>query len=367
MDTIVSDAQQILVNGFTILAGNSVLIYDHMTTLPEEIAFIWRRPKALSAMLFLLNRYFALIVNICALIMNFVSISDESCSKYTLYRQLAIFSQVIMVCFIMTIRTYALYGGNKRLLTCMIIIMIALGVAVSVWSFGHFSGSAVILSGAGCYEITSADTAAHVGLAWVAELVFQLLILILTVYRICKSRGLLRLSLFTRKNMIDVIFHDGCYWDCDSSESDLHAFRAMVLISVPNILTYYSGSVVTRGSLTTLTSCISVTLISRLMLNLHKTIDTGIFSIPAQDDNSSLPVITTRLLSLQQLLGPNSSIVFKTNTAALSESGVASVTTGIRVNACNKQTWLWRSPGDDWDACWTYWASLIMTPHSSCV
>jgi hypothetical protein len=48
-----------------------------MTTLPEEIAFIWRRPKALSAILFLLNRYVALLSNICGLVMDFLPVSDE--------------------------------------------------------------------------------------------------------------------------------------------------------------------------------------------------------------------------------------------------------------------------------------------------
>jgi hypothetical protein len=48
-----------------------------MVTLPEEIVFIWHRPKALSAMLFLLNRYVALLSNICGLVMDFVPVSDE--------------------------------------------------------------------------------------------------------------------------------------------------------------------------------------------------------------------------------------------------------------------------------------------------
>ncbi|KAG2140687.1 hypothetical protein DEU56DRAFT_798237 [Suillus clintonianus] len=182
----------------------------------------------------------------------------------------------------MTIRTYALYGGSKRLLTCMTIIMISLAVAVSVGSFGRFSGSAAILPGVGCNETFTAETAARVGLGWMAELVFELLILILTVYRICKTRGLLRLSLVTGRNMIDMILHDGAMY-----------FGAMALVNIPNILAYYSGPVATRGGLPTLASCMSVTLISRLMLNLHKTIDTGICSTLAWDDDPSLAVLTT--------------------------------------------------------------------------
>ncbi|KAG1848963.1 hypothetical protein DFJ58DRAFT_795635 [Suillus subalutaceus] len=72
-------------------------------------------------------------------------------------------------------------------------------------------------------------------------------------------------------------------------------FGVMTLSNILNILTYYIGSVGLRGSLSTFTCCLSVTLISRLMLNLHQTIDTGIFSTPTQDDSPSLPIITTRV------------------------------------------------------------------------
>ncbi|KAG1811824.1 uncharacterized protein BJ212DRAFT_1373371 [Suillus subaureus] len=52
------------------------------------------------------------------------------------------------------------------------------------------------------------------------------------MYRICKTRGLQRLSLVTRGNIIDIIFHDSAMF-----------FGAMTLTNIPNILTYYSGSV----------------------------------------------------------------------------------------------------------------------------
>lgn len=61
----------------------------------------------------------------------------------------------------MIIRTYALYGGSKRLLTWLTGIMIILAIAVSAGSFGHFSGDAVILPGVGCYETFTAATAAR--------------------------------------------------------------------------------------------------------------------------------------------------------------------------------------------------------------
>jgi hypothetical protein len=53
------------------------MMYDHMATLTEEINFIWRRPKALSAIAFLVNRYFALLGNIYGLFFTFMPIPEQ--------------------------------------------------------------------------------------------------------------------------------------------------------------------------------------------------------------------------------------------------------------------------------------------------
>jgi hypothetical protein len=53
------------------------LIYDHIATITDEITFIWCRPKALSATLFLVNRYFALLGNVYMLSAYILPISNE--------------------------------------------------------------------------------------------------------------------------------------------------------------------------------------------------------------------------------------------------------------------------------------------------
>ncbi|KAG2755246.1 hypothetical protein P692DRAFT_201851247 [Suillus brevipes Sb2] len=259
-----SEAKQILLCTYFVLAGNSILMYDHVMTLSEEITFIWRRPKALSAMLFVLNRYLALLGMIYSLLMQPFLVSDEVCSKYTAYRQLVIFFQGIIICIIMAIRTYALYGCSRCLLALMTIIIIALvGVACAV-TFAPISNSAVILPRVGCYEAYTAKTYA---------------ILFATL---CAC------SEVAADPPVRCISGKAASGTRRLTEFSPRSFRAMALISIPNILTYYSGSVAIRGSLCTFTSCISVTLISRLMLNLHKTIDTGIFSTIVRDDDHFL-------------------------------------------------------------------------------
>ena len=56
-----------------------------------------------------------------------------------------------------------------------------------------------------------------------------------------------------------------------------------------------SGGCNEHGSVLTMSYSMSVTLISRLMLNLHKSIDTGIFSTATQNDEHGLAVFTTKI------------------------------------------------------------------------
>jgi hypothetical protein len=281
-DTI--QAQQIVM-AYAILVPNVILIYDHMATLTEEISCIWCCPKVLSAVLFLLNRYVALLGNVYGLIGDFLPVSVESCPTYTLSRQVLVFLQTLIVCLILTLRTYALYGRSKCMLAFLVIIFLAFTGGASRETFGLYPTTVTNLPTGGCYQTYTTEATIRLGVAWVALSGYESLIFVLTVIRIFKIKGLLRLSLIrSRRNIIDVMFQDGAMY-----------FGAMTLFNIPNILTYYCGTDISRGSLSTFTSCMSVTLISRLMLNLHKSIDTGIFSTPARDDDDSLPILTTRV------------------------------------------------------------------------
>lgn len=273
-----------MISYFAILVPNTILIYDHLATLAEEISSIWCRPKALSAVLFLLNRYVALLGNVYGLIGDSLPASVVSCPTYILSRQVLVFSQGCIVYLILTLRTYALYGRSKWLLVSLVFIILTFMVGAAAETFGRYSSTVTNLPRGGCYQTYTTETTVRLAVAWEALSVYEFLIFVLTVSRIFQIRRLLQLSLTSsRKNIVAVMFQDGALY-----------FGAMTLFNIPNILTYYYGSGVTRGSLSTFTSCMSVTLISRLMLNLHESIDAGILSAPTWDDDDSLPVLTTR-------------------------------------------------------------------------
>ncbi|KAG1836997.1 hypothetical protein C8R48DRAFT_743783 [Suillus tomentosus] len=252
-----------------------------MATLPEEIMFIWRRPKAMSAVLFLVNRYIAVLGNILALMSAFLPVSTESCWKYVMVVHVLRAFQQGLICFTLTLRTYALYGYRRRLLVWMWIIGFTLVAGIiSVRAFRYISVNSAIRGG-GCYETFPTTTSIHTGIVWIMMFIYELLIFIFTVFRTWKTRGLPQFSLIYRRDILDVIFHDGVMY-----------FAGMALVNLPNILTYFCGPDIIRGCLGPFTTCMSATLISRLMLNLHGCVDTGIFSTPAE---TSPDILTTRV------------------------------------------------------------------------
>lgn len=285
-----TERQQMMTHSFVTLVANSILMYDHLATLTDEIIFIWHRPKALSAMTFLLNRYFALLGNIYGLFVAFMPIPDQSCWKYMVGRQLFVFSQQVIICVILIIRTYALYNRNKYLLAWISFILIVLAGGAGAATIGQYAGNLKTSPGIGCYGAYSVESSIRFGLAWLALFAFELLIFTLTVRRACKTAVFQQLRVVTRRTALDVMFQDGAMY-----------FGAMALCNIPNIVLYFSVSGVIDGNLcmATFTSCMSVTLTSRLMLNLHKSIDSGIFSIPAQDDDDNLSVLITTRINLQ--------------------------------------------------------------------
>ncbi|KIO05216.1 hypothetical protein M404DRAFT_1000227 [Pisolithus tinctorius Marx 270] len=50
------------------------------------------------------------------------------------------------------------------------------------------------------------------------------------------------------------------------------------MANLANILSFYVAPELLKGGLSTISICIAITMVSRLMLNPHKTADTGIFS-----------------------------------------------------------------------------------------
>ncbi|KAJ7481837.1 hypothetical protein FB451DRAFT_1394454 [Mycena latifolia] len=206
-----------------------ILYYDHLLTLPAEVAYIWRRPKSRSAYWFFLNRYLNFLSALPITVLNFVQFDHvvqvsgctisllllnssftSSCTKYALFRQILLVVQVVVVDLILSLRVYAMY-----------------------------------------------DLAA----VWEALLGYDLLIFGIILSR-TSQLWLRSRTPGSSTPLISLMQRDGALY-----------FIAMTLANLLNIITFYVG-----GASTPLTLCVSVSMTSRLMLNLHALADRGVYS-----------------------------------------------------------------------------------------
>ncbi|KIK76520.1 hypothetical protein PAXRUDRAFT_835335 [Paxillus rubicundulus Ve08.2h10] len=115
------------------------------------------------------------------------------------------------MCVLLTLRTVALYGRDKRIIAFMLAMNMCL-VAVSTWSLiGQRSYLATDVPG--CYMGIDARTAMHFAAAWEALLVFDSLVFLMTLRKTLKPY--LRsgpLSPGQKLNIMALIFRDGAMY-----------------------------------------------------------------------------------------------------------------------------------------------------------
>jgi len=117
----------------------------------------------------------------------------------------------------------------------------------------------------GCHVAIMQTTAIRLATAWEGVFVLDSTIFGLTVFNAYTT--IRRMGSLVNMPLHRLIVRDGALY-----------FGAMALANLSNISTYYLGAPLSRGALSTFASCMSVTLVSRLMLNLHESGDAGILT-----------------------------------------------------------------------------------------
>lgn len=254
------------VHEYLVIAALTFLIYDHILTFDTEKTYFWRRPLTQSAIWFFLNRYLAFFGHIIAVTLEISDFHSEkpflNCFFFNLFRELLVFLNVLLVSLLLVIRTYALYNRSRRMLVFLLVSLLSL-VALAFWfTFGsHNSVYEEPLLG-GCYTGMPTPLAIRFAAAYETSFIFDTLIFCLTAFKTWKGRhgvnkGAQKISL------IALILRDGILY-----------YGAMVAANFVNVMTTYFTGPYLRGSLSPFTTAICVTLMSRLMLNLHVSADT---------------------------------------------------------------------------------------------
>ncbi|KAH9897024.1 hypothetical protein C8Q73DRAFT_438179 [Cubamyces lactineus] len=247
--------QSVFIHNYLHLAGVVVLYYDFFLTFGEEYWRVWKNPRTISSILFFLNRYIPILGDIAVNTGNFHIFPNEHvCRQYAFFRQLLLIINQVVVCFILFLRTYALYGRDKRILVLVIGVGAAL-LGISCWSIVGQHQS-VELRG-GCHLEAEHMTAIRLAVSWESLFAFDCMVFGLTVYKTFRERYRHRMN-SGRHDIISLILRDGALY-----------FAVMASVNFANTLTFYFLEPLLRGCLSTFASSVSVTMMSRLMLNLH--------------------------------------------------------------------------------------------------
>ncbi|KAF8890466.1 hypothetical protein BD779DRAFT_1671400 [Infundibulicybe gibba] len=290
-----NDANDIYLSGYLHIFAITLLYYDHFITMGREVKYLWRRPKRPSTYWFFLHRYFSFFMNIMMTLFKFTISDPKVCrppspsirndSKPFLELQTILSGTPAAPRhksspLIMTLRIYALYGRSPRVIGALVVVGGIL-ISVSCWAlFGQKGAPAPQASG--CQIGLSYRTSIHLAAAWEALFVYDSIIFALTLAKTWREGR--NVAIHKRLPVATLFLRDGAIY-----------FAVMVLANLANVLTFYFCGTFLRGGLSTFSSSISVTMMSRFMLNLHETASVGIFStqITTQDYLSRLEFFGT--------------------------------------------------------------------------
>ncbi|KAI0646474.1 hypothetical protein C8Q79DRAFT_1010095 [Trametes meyenii] len=259
--------ESVHIHNYLHLLGVVVLYYDFVLTFGQEYSRVWKRPRSLSSVLFFLNRYIPVLGDIAVNTGNFYIFSDEH----------------VVVCFILFLRTYALYGRDKRI-GVLVIGVGGILLGISCWSIvGQHQD--IELRG-GCHLLAERMTAIRLAVSWEALFAFDCMVFTLTVLKTFRERH--RIS-SGKHDIVSLILRDGALY-----------FAVMASVNFANTLTFYFLEPLLRGCLSTFASSVSVTMMSRLMLNLYgSAVGRDVFATtvayPSTSDNSTTMLFTSRI------------------------------------------------------------------------
>jgi len=236
------------------LAGFCVVLFDHLLTLSSEVKNIWRPRFKRSTAWFLLFRYVTLLGNFIMIPFFLGNIDAESCTQLSKIENFLLVMQEFFIGSTLSLRVCAMYGFNRRVFISLAIAALTT-VSFGVWAA---TGPKTVLetSVLGCHTITPKNQSIRVALAWEAQFVCDIIILSLTLRRAYTYNHSVGLK---APSLLRTMFRDGAVY-----------FGMIGLVNLANIMTIYSGDIIMAGSMAWFACSISMTMISRLMLNLHE-------------------------------------------------------------------------------------------------
>ncbi|KAJ6620240.1 hypothetical protein B0H10DRAFT_2188700 [Mycena sp. CBHHK59/15] len=252
------------------LAGLVILVYDHLITLGPEVKHIWLSKLRPSACWFLAVRYISLGASIVISIFYFGDLGHEGCTKLQVAWECLLVVQEVLVECTLGLRVFAMYGFNPWILATLLgtgALSASLAAACHLL-IAMSSGPSLSMDVLKCSQppvwryATPPSCQNRLAAAWEAQLICDVVVFSLTLRSAYVQR---RISGRFSGSLFERMVRDGAMY-----------FGMIVLANLANLLTFYFGDILLAGFLSWFTTTLSVTLISRLMLNLHEAASIGI-------------------------------------------------------------------------------------------
>jgi len=111
---------------YSTLAASTIIVYDHVISLDQEIELVWKAPWTMGKVLFFLNRYYPLCIVVFNQYTLFSSIlTDELCTNWLRWQGWTGLATCMVAEVILQLRLYALYFLDKKVLLFMVVSFLA--------------------------------------------------------------------------------------------------------------------------------------------------------------------------------------------------------------------------------------------------
>jgi len=234
-------------------ASWALALYEYIITFNQELSRIWSRPFSIVTILWVINRYVFLVSFTPTILFFFIPLSSQQCQSFVKFPGIMQIILNISTGITLSIRTYALYGKKKWIISCLSPFLLA-EVAVEAWAVS--GGVPVPLPNgySGCILTGKSTQGDRFAAFWVGQLVFPMVIFILTI---AKGASLYRDGT-GRNRVLEVMLRDGLMY-----------FLVIFLANLVNVITYVVSPPDLQAVNAPFSNMITALIICRLILNLR--------------------------------------------------------------------------------------------------
>ncbi|KAG0698164.1 hypothetical protein DFH29DRAFT_1081920 [Suillus ampliporus] len=165
-------------------AGHTLLVYDYLLTLNDEIRYIWRAPRTAVKVLFLLNRYVNLIGQ------TFIRLeeagllahnSQEFCQRFATFTTCFMFLSTESIHIIVLMRAWAIWGTRKIVTKILIWSYVSYILMLLVGSVYNVNASHYVFPQLDVIRICVTTMPKYVWLIYFGSFILDTLLFVLTM------------------------------------------------------------------------------------------------------------------------------------------------------------------------------------------